>query len=108
LAGLIANVAIGLAFFTARASLLAGVRHWRFLRDTLLVPVVAALPAFALGSWLARTLDPQTLASLVICVGCTALVGGVGVGVVAAGRWQRLRYFASLYRVLRTLRARIG
>jgi O-antigen/teichoic acid export membrane protein len=108
LAGLVANVAIGLAFFTPRACRLAAIPHWRFLRDTLLVPVGAAVPALGLGLWLARTLHPQTLPTLALCVASTALVGGLSVGVVAASRWQRSRYFVAMHRVLRTRRARTG
>jgi O-antigen/teichoic acid export membrane protein len=106
LAGLVANVAIGLAFFTRRACTLASMPHWRFLRATLLVPLGAAAPAFVLGLWLARTVNPQTLPSLLLCVAITALAGGLGVGVVAAGRWQRGRYFVALQRVLRRRNAR--
>ncbi len=106
LAGLVANVAIGLAFFTTRACRLAAIPHWRFLRDTLLVPGSAAVPALGLGLWLAWTLQPQSVPSLVLCVASTALAGVFGVGVVAASRWQRARYLVAIHRVLRVIRAR--
>jgi O-antigen/teichoic acid export membrane protein len=93
LAGLVANVATGLAWFVPAACRQARVEPLRYLSRGLLRPLVAALPACALGALLAPRLPPGLwpLAGAAAVTGAAGLAGALALG---ATRRDRLRCLA--------------
>lgn len=96
LAGLLANVWAGLAWFVPEACRLAGTARGDFVARALLRPLLASLPAclvaFALLQWLSLDGWLQLLGA----VAATGLSGLLALLALSNTRWERLRYFAVL------------
>src|SRR5690606_35357191 len=100
LAGFIGNVLIGVTGVVYLACRLVRMRIADFVAGTLLRPVLAVLPAFALGLWLSVELGPEGWLELVAAAGVTGLAAFASVAVVNSTRWERARYYAAARRVL--------
>lgn len=104
IAGLVANVATGLAFFIPRACQIAGVSTYSYLRCTLWRPTIAALPLLALGFVFVTRIDTQNWTG--------AIGGSVGIACLTFSAMllfvlpisERMRWYASVRQLLNARR----
>lgn len=100
LATLIANVWSGIFWLVPAACRVAGMEPASLLRQTLIRPLLAVLPACALA---VAFVHWQSLDGWLGLIGASAATGAVGLAALLAfsvTRWERLRYLAILRQVL--------
>jgi hypothetical protein len=67
-----------------------------FVAQSLLVPLLACLPACGVAWWLDRWLNPETWLETIGAAIVTGLVALLGLLLFATTRWERARYYSTV------------
>lgn len=100
LAGLVANVAIGFAFFIPMACREAQEPVRRFLGTTLLPALAVAVPTGALGWVLARSIDTDSWLDVLAGAALCGAASFLALGMLAMPRRERFRYLVTARQML--------
>jgi uncharacterized membrane protein YtjA (UPF0391 family) len=102
LAGLVANVLTGVAFYVPAACRLARVQASVLLVKALAQPAAACVPAAVFAYLVSVRFGPlESWPELLAAVGLTGLLALAAILVFSTTRWERSRYLATVRRVVR-------